>query len=392
MVDVVVIGGGVVGLATARELARRGQRVVVLDKEPALGAHASGRNSGVLHAGFYYSADSLKARTCADGSRRWRDFLTERGLPLRRCGKLVVARDEAELPVLEALLTRGQANGVRLSLIDAAEAQRIEPRVKTHRAALWSPDTATTDPREALSALAADTMAAGVSVRWGEAFVSRDDAGVRTTEGLIRCARVLSAAGLQADRVAGAWGAGRDYRIVPFRGSYLLGDDAAGPLRTCVYPVPEPGMPFLGVHFTVTPSGRVKIGPTATPALWREHYAGVGGLRFDELADVTRRQAELFVRDPSFRRLARREISRLSRRRLVARASALLHDVDPSAFRTWGLPGIRAQLQRASTGALVDDFVVEAAERSLHVLNAVSPAFSSSLALAPRLADMLEAT
>ena len=201
-VDLLVIGAGVVGLSAARAFQRRhtGARVVVLDKEPQLSAHASGRNSGVLHAGFYYASDSLKARFCREGNLGWRAFCAEHGVDVRACGKLVVASDEAELPALEALYRRGLGNGVRLEMLSEAQAREIEPRVKTRQRALYSPDTAVLDPRAAMAALARDSERLGVEIRLGEAARSREGGAVQTTVGRYLPARLLNCAGLHADR------------------------------------------------------------------------------------------------------------------------------------------------------------------------------------------------
>jgi L-2-hydroxyglutarate oxidase len=391
--DLLVIGGGVVGLSAARAWALRhpGSRVVVLEKEADTGAHASGRNSGVLHAGFYYGTDSLKARFSVEGNRQMAAFCDARGVPVRRCGKLVVCRDDAERDVLDLLFERGRANGARIERLSAEDARRIEPRIRTHGAALWSPDTAVVDPIRVVRALAADAVAAGVSVRTGTSFTGRTAGIVTTASGPIGAGRILNCAGAYADRVAAAWGAGSRWALVPFRGAYVLGDPSAPPLACCVYPVPDLAMPFLGVHLTVTTDGGLKIGPTAAPARWREDYGGTGGFSGPELSEQSRIQLRLLRRDATFRRHAVRELAKHSRTWLVREASRLVSGLERRAFRTWGRPGIRAQLVERETGALVSDFVVEEASRSLHVLNAVSPAFTCSLPFAEHLVDRLEA-
>jgi L-2-hydroxyglutarate oxidase LhgO len=364
--------------------------VRVLDKEPALGAHASGRNSGVLHAGFYYSDDSLKMALCREGNARWQALCSDRQLPLRRCGKLVVARDEAEVATVEALAQRGQRNGVEVRLVSAEEARGIEPRVRTHRVALWSPRTATVDPAACLRALAEEAAGLGVSLSLGERVLGRAEGGLRTESGVVRAEAVVNAAGLHADRVASWWGATGSLAVVPFRGLYLMGTPAAGPLACCVYPVPEPGMPFLGVHFTVAVDGTVKIGPTAMPALWREQYDGLSGFSVGQLQAVLAAHLRLGLADAGVRALAARELGKLSRRVLVRRATPLLDGVQLAHYRAWGRPGIRAQLVDTATQQLVKDFVVRDAEGSVHVLNAVSPGFTCALPFGELVADRVE--
>lgn len=392
--DLLVVGAGVVGLAAAREYARAHPRakVVVLDKEGAVGRHASGRNSGVLHAGFYYAADSLKARFSVEGNRELGQLCDRAGLPIRRCGKLVVARTERELPGLDALVARGVANGVRIERLSAEDARRIEPSVAGVGAA-WSPDTAVVDPERVVAQLAAEAQDAGVELRLGAPFTGRSGGIVTTPSGPIGAGVVLNCAGAYADRVAAAWGVGARFALVPFRGSYVLGDGAAPRLACCVYPVPDPELPFLGVHLTVRVDGGVKIGPTAGPARWREDYGGAFGLdgfRVDELGEQVAVQTRLLTTS-TFRRHALRELGKHSRTVLVAEARKLVGGLRRGSFRTWGRTGIRAQLVDRATGGLVSDFVVEAGDRSVHVLNAVSPAFTCALPFARYLASRVEA-
>ena len=390
--DYLVIGAGIVGLSIALELRRRhpGRRVVVLEKEQAVGEHASGRNSGVLHAGFYYAADSLKARLCRDGNRELRDYCKTLGLPLRECGKLVVTRDASELPRLDALYERGLANGVPLELLDAREAARIEPRAKTVERALFSPTTASGDPRAVLERMAMDARAAGIDLRLGAAFLRAAPAGVESRSGRVHAGCVVNAAGLYADRVAKSFGFGERYTILPFKGVYLCSDESPGVLRAHVYPVPDPAFPFLGVHLTVTVDGHEKIGPTALPALWREAYGGLARFRPLELLELALRDAALFLRAGfDFRAHAVRELRLQRRGALVREAARLIEGVRPERFRRWGRPGIRAQLLERRTQELVMDFVVEGDAKSVHVLNAVSPAWTCALPFARHVVDRM---
>lgn len=390
--DFLVVGGGVVGLSIARELKRRNGKasVVLLDKEDGPDRHASGRNSGVLHAGFYYTADSLKARFTRAGNLAWTEYCRERGLPLRACGKLVVASKPEDLPVLDELLRRGKANGVPVEAVDAKAAREIEPRARTLGRALWSPSTATVDPAACLAALAADAAREGVDLRWGQAYAGRAGGAVRTSKGVLEAGFVVNAAGLYADAVARDFGFSARYRILPFKGLYLYSDEPAGAFRTHVYPVPDIRNPFLGVHFTVTVDGRVKIGPTAIPALWRENYGGLAGFSAVELAEILARQAGLFFGAGfDFRRLAFEEIRKNSRRVMAGLAAALADGVKPRDYRRWGKPGIRAQLMDVTTRQLVMDFVLEGDRRSMHVLNAVSPGFTCAMPFASHVVDKI---
>jgi len=391
--EVLIIGGGIIGVALAVELKRRHSdvRIVLLEKEQALGAHASGRNSGVLHAGFYYTADSLKARLCREGNRALSAYCAGRGLPIHRCGKLVVARDAAELARLDELLARAEANGVTLSMISAGEARAIEPRARTFERALWSPTTASVDPLQVLMSLAADAEAAGVAIRRGTAYRGRAANAVRTTEGDWHAGYVINAAGLHADRIARDFGFGSDYRILPFKGLYLNSTEPPHSLRTNIYPVPDLRQPFLGVHFTVTVDGHVKLGPTATPALWRESYEGFSRFSAREMWEIASLQTRLLLSGGfGFAGLAVAELRKSFRRRLIACAASLADGVRAEDYPRWGRPGLRAQLVDVRTGRLEMDFRFEGDERSFHVLNAVSPAFTCAIPFSRLLAEEIE--
>ncbi|MDX6768007.1 MAG: L-2-hydroxyglutarate oxidase [Elusimicrobiota bacterium] len=377
--DVLVVGGGILGLAAAREAKRRRPKakVVLLEKEDAPGRHASGRNSGVLHAGFYYSPDGLKARLCREGNAALSAWCLERGLPYAKRGKLVVASGPEDLPRLEELLRRGKANGVRLEKLDAAAAREAEPRAKVFEAALWSPDTAVVDPGAVVASLAADAKALGVELRLGRAWRRGDwDAGA-----------VINAAGLQADRVAAGYGFGASYALVPFRGFYLYSDEAPGAFRALIYPVPDPAFPFLGVHVTVDVHGRAKLGPNALPGFWREQYGGLAGFSAGELFELLPRHARIAAGSAA---VGAEEAAKATRAGMVSRAARLASGLTVSAFRRWGPTGIRAQLVERASGALVHDFVVEGDDRSVHALNAVSPGFTCALPFAALLADRLK--
>lgn len=388
-VDFLVVGGGIVGISCAAALKRKyaDATVRLIEKDATLGSHASGRNSGVLHAGFYYSSSSLKARFSRDGCRRLTEYCLERGLPINRCGKLVVAQSEADHAGIDELKRRAESNGVPVEEVDEAGVAEIEPRARTVGRALFSPTTASVHPVKVLSSLAQDAAALGVETLTSTAYRRRVGDVVHTSSGSFPVRFVVNAAGLYADKIAHDHGLGRQYRILPFKGLYLYGDERER-LRTNVYPVPDLGNPFAGVHFTVTVDGHVKIGPTATPAFWREQYAWFSKFRFGEFAEIAARELSLLARnDFGFRDLAIAEIRKYWRPRLVALAARLVPDIRPEHYRTWGPPGIRAQLFDVGERKLEMDFVVEGDERSLHVLNAVSPAFTCSLPFADYLVE-----
>jgi L-2-hydroxyglutarate oxidase LhgO len=389
--DCLVIGAGIVGITVALAWKRRfpAERVVVIDKEPALGAHASGRNSGVIHAGFYYTADSLKARFCREGNRRLRSYIKDRGLPINECGKLVVAQDHTQLPALDELARRGAANGVAVEMISAADAKRREPRVRTHERALWSPTTASADPLTVINAMADDAVAAGIALHRGVAWLGPlPGGGARSSAGDCAAPYLINCAGLYADRVAQAHGFCTNHVILPFKGLYLYSDQPVGALKCHIYPVPDLAYPFLGVHATVTVDGHGKLGPTAMPAFWRENYRGFDHFRLGECVEILAREASLMLNAGfDFRGLAVTELHKAVKSHLVKQAQALLDGVLVRDHRRWGRPGIRAQLLDIRTRKLVMDFLLEGDAHSLHVLNAVSPAWTCSLPFADHVVD-----
>jgi L-2-hydroxyglutarate oxidase LhgO len=398
--DFVIVGAGIVGLALARELKSRhpAARIVVLEKEAAVGEHASGRNSGVLHSGVYYAAGSLKGALCAQGARELAAYCTEHRLPIARAGKVVVPTCAAEDAVLDMLRDRARHNGARAELVDAHQLNELEPdaRSATGRA-LHVPDTAVVDPKAMLRHLARALAAAGVDIVLGQRVEEIDPGrgwlragGPGGAGGLeVHYGHLFNAAGLQADRVARACGAGERYAMLPFKGLYYrLLPESGMRIGGLIYPVPDLQVPFLGVHVTKEIDGTVLVGPTAVPALGREHYRGVQGIHAVEAVGILLRLGELYARDAQgFRRFAHTEALRFLKTRFVVAARALLPRLRPEHLTRSPKVGIRAQLLDRIAHRLVMDFVVEPGERSTHVLNAVSPAFTSAFPFARLVLD-----
>lgn len=381
--DYLIIGAGIIGLAIARELRNRfpGRSITIIEKEPDVAYHSSGRNSGVLHAGFYYSADSLKARFTRDGNFEMKEFCRGKGLRLNENQKVVVAKDESELEPLYELDRRGKRNGVDVKIITEQEMKEIDPNAKTHRFALYSPNTATVDPTEVNKAIRDELLASGVKVLFSQGYKRRVDGNtVETTAGTILSAgRLINTAGLYADKIARDFGFSNHYTIIPFKGIYLKYTKKDKPIRTNIYPVPNLKNPFLGVHYTITVDGTIKIGPTSIPAFWRENYKGMDHFRMGELGNVLSWEARLFLSNAfGFRGLAFDEMKKYNKSYFVNLATSMVHQIDKSGFTEWSKPGIRAQLLNTKTLELVMDFVVEGNGTTIHVLNAVSPAFTCS--------------
>ena len=391
--DFLILGGGIIGICVARELKRRfpDTDVTLLEKEVACGLHASGRNSGIIHAGFYYSADSLKAKLTRSGNRAMTDYCEAKKIPLKRCGKLVVAKDEDDLPQLDELLRRGVVNGVPLESLTEQQAREIEPRVKTHQRAIFSPSTASANPQHVIEEMTQDAKNERITIRTDVRYLRSKNGVVVTSQGTFIAGHVVNAAGLYADKIAIDFGFSERYRILPFKGLYLYSDEPPNAFRTNIYPVPDLRNPFLGVHFTVKEDGRAKIGPTAIPALWREQYRRFDNFKFGEFIEVLLREAGLMLSSTfDFQKLALEEVQKYSRPRLVALASTLAHGVRPEHYRRWGEPGIRAQLLDIKHRKLEMDFVIEGDARSTHLLNAVSPGWTCAIPFARYAVDQIE--
>lgn len=391
--DFLIIGGGIIGITISLELRSRypEAEIVLLEKEEKTGQHASGRNSGVLHAGFYYSADSYKAKLTKEGNRTLTEYCLARNLSINRCGKLVVASTAEELDGLHELARRGKVNGVNTELISEKEAREIEPRARTFELALYSPTTATVDPSQINESLYQDALHAGIKVFTKTAYISSSGNKIKTSNGVINTGYVVNASGLYADHVARTFGFAQDYTILPFKGLYLYALNNSNSFRCNIYPVPDINNPFLGVHLTVDVNGNVKIGPTAIPAFWRENYNGLENFSLGELIKILGMETRLFVSDHfNFRKLALEELSKIYRRKLVSLASRLAKGIKPEDFTRWGRPGIRAQLLNTKTMSLEMDFCFEGDDRSFHVLNAVSPAYTCAFPFSKMVVEEIE--
>ena len=383
--DFGVIGAGIVGLAMAnriREL-HPTATIAVFDKEDSVGQHASGRNSGVLHAGFYYSPDTLKAELTRDGNQMLRDFCKQENIAIKETGKVVVTQNEAQIPALQELHRRGNVNGVETELISVAQLAELEPLAQSVEIALWSPHTAVANPIAVTQALAAKVVREGAVLKLGQKVTNAKDQLISTDFGNFAIGHIINTAGLYADKVAKQFGFCDDYAMLPFKGLYWYGNWAPGKLQRHVYPVPDVRNPFLGVHLTVTVDGRAKIGPTAIPIFSRESYAGFGGLSPKEILNIVGIYPKFLTsKHHDVLGLIKSELPKYSQRHLVKQAQALVPSVRPQDFKERGKPGIRAQLLDVKNKKLEMDFVVRGDENSTHLLNAVSPAWTSALAMA----------
>jgi (S)-2-hydroxyglutarate dehydrogenase len=390
--DLAVVGGGILGLATARALLadRPDLRLVILEKEARLASHQTGHNSGVIHSGIYYKPGSHKARLCVEGARLMKAFCAEHGIRVDPIGKVIVATSEAELPRLQTLFERGTANGVEgLRLIDKDDLREIEPHAAAVRA-IHSPTTSIVDYGEVAQAIARELLTQGTVIRTGARVtgIQRKDEGfdLATASGSVQARHLVNCAGLYSDVVARLAGARPGVRIIPFRGEYyMIRPERHDLVRGLIYPVPDPEFPFLGVHFTRTVHGEVEAGPNAVLAFAREGYR-FGRIHLRELGGT--------LGYPGFWAMARRywrmgsyEMYRsLSKAAFVQALQRLLPAIGPADI-TPGGAGVRAQAV-AEDGSLVDDFRIARSEDAIHVLNAPSPAATASLAIGRHIAGL----
>ena len=381
--DVLIIGAGAIGfsIGIAYLDANPGKKVLIADKENQIGKHASGRNSGVLHAGFYYSPESLKAKFCREGNAELRKIAKKYRIPIRDVGKVVVARNEEENLRLDELFERGLRNGVDLELLDEQSLKQFEPLAETTSRFLWSPTTAVSDPVLMVNALRNEFERLGGAVVLAARIDLVEDFGMIHVRNKTYDAKfIVNAAGAQADRISRNINVGNEYAMLPFLGVYRTTNQSQLPLQRLVYPVPHPINPFLGVHFTLTINGLVKIGPTAIPVFGREQYVfNTGWSVSDSLQAFKGATALIKGESHNFGAILKSEWPKVFLKRLVKESTELV----PSAHKVkrWDKkpPGIRAQLVHLPSGKLEQDFVAKKYLNSVHVLNAVSPGWTSAI-------------
>ena len=376
---VLVVGAGIIGMSLAYEWQKRNpnDEIIIIDKEAHEAFHASGKNSGILHAGFYYNADSLKAKLTALGNRKMKEFCKSKNIKINETGKLVVAKNENELKILNELAKRSVLNSAGAYLITEKEAKKIDPNAKTYKFALYSPNTASVNPREVCRMLRKDLQSRGVKFIFNMPFEK-----YKTSFDFL-----INAAGLYADKIAHKFNMGLNYTVIPFKGLYLkyFGNDK---IKTQIYPVPNIKNPFLGIHFTLMADETIKIGPTAIPAFWRENYIGLDRFNFKEMIEILGIETKMFLKHKWFRDLAFYEIRYYLSENLINEAKKLVYKLRGN-FKPYP-PGIRAQLVDLRDYSLVMDFLIERKENQIHILNAVSPAFTASFAFGEYVLEKLK--
>ncbi len=391
--DYVIIGAGIVGMSVASELIKRNSKasIAILDKEIDLGKHASGRNSGVLHCGIYYRDDSLKAKVCAKGAELMKAFAKEHNIPLINGGKVIVPASEKHAITMHSLMNNAKNNGVTAHWIDEKQLLELEPFAKPVEKAIYCPATSVIDNKGVLFALKKLLVEKGVKFFHDCKVINIQTSSkqLNTSQGNFNYHYLFNCAGAYADHLAKMEGLALNYTLLPFKGIYYkLSETAAKKVNSNIYPVPDISTPFLGVHFTRSVYGDVYAGPTAIPVLGRENYHRLQGINVKETSDLVMQLVKLmWTNQHNFRTLAKSEIKKYSKKVFFENAKQLLPSLEINDLISCSKAGIRPQLMNKETRSLEMDYIFEKTDSSIHVLNAISPAFTSSFAFAEMIVD-----
>ena len=386
--DQIIIGAGIVGISLGLALLERNpnRKVLIIDKEEKPGVHASGRNSGVLHAGFYYSPDSLKAKFCRLGNLELRKFCKENNLHILETGKVVVCQDKQDVVKLEELYRRGIANRVNIEILDSKDLEKIEPAAQTVDKFIWSPTTAVGNPKEVINKLAEKFTKSGGNFSFNtqvELIEKDNEILIKTKDVTYSANSLINAAGAYAADLAKQVNVGTEYVCLPFLGAYKKSKLLPVNPKRLVYPVPNPVNPFLGVHTTITLNNEIKIGPTAFPVIGKEQYKLMDGFNLKDLIQFFASSTALLKSDSvDLLGLAKEEALKLFKKPLLRRTRKLSSSLDSNKNWVKYPSGIRAQIINTKTKAIEMDYIVKSDKNVVHILNAVSPGWTSSIPFA----------
>jgi L-2-hydroxyglutarate oxidase len=396
--DYVIVGAGIVGMSLAYELIKRSpnKKIAILEKEPDIGVHASGRNSGVLHCGIFYREDSLKAKVCSIGAKRMSEFAKLHDIPCVNGGKVVVPTSEENIKTLDVLMQNAKQNNVAAHLIDEKELLKLEPYAAPASKAIYCPSTSVIDNKAVLKTLKKLLIEAKVDFIHDckVTNVLTNKNCVMSSRGVINYGYLFNCAGAYADQIAKMEGLAQDYTLLPFKGIYYKMTPQAGTrVKSNIYPVPNVATPFLGVHFTRSIHDDVYVGPTAIPVFGRENYHRLQGVSLSETSELSMQLLKLFISNENgFRNIAKNEMMKYSKKVFFEGAKKLMPSLKMDELISCSKVGIRPQLMNKKKKALEMDYIFEKTKNSIHVLNAISPAFTSSFAFADMIlekADMI---
>ncbi len=388
--DLIILGAGITGLSVARQqlLTDSGCKVLIIEKEEKIGLHASGRNSGVLHSGIYYQSDSLKAKFCSEGGQLIAEYCQEFGLPIKRCGKVIVPKTAEEDNYLDLLHKRAELNGAETRIIDKAELNEIEPAAfsATSRA-LYSPNTSVVDPHSVINKILLNLMNNNVVVAFEEYVTSADPqlSLIRTNKNVVyEYGHLINCTGQYSDLVSKIFNIGKQYYLIPFKGMYYkLKDESQIRLNGLVYPVPDLRIPFLGIHSVKLVNGDIYFGPNSIPALGREHYEGIKGINVKDTIKTSYYLLKQYLDNKDgFRSFAHRELQQISEYSFYTEATKMIPKLKSTDLIKSKKVGIRAQLYNKEKHAFEMDFIIKNQDNITHILNAVSPAFTSAFSFA----------
>ncbi len=377
-----IIGGGIVGISIAREAALRRyfKRITIIEKEKELGLHASSRNSGVIHAGFYYAPNTSKALFCSEANNLLRNYCIEKNVEVKKSGKVVVCNDKNDVKIIDELYQRGINNSAKIFLLKERELSNYEPLALTSEKFIWSPNTWSANPRNLIKAIKKELIELNVKIVLNRKIVSqRKNTLIDRENNKYHYDFLINAAGAHSLKIAQLFNIENDFALLPFRGMYLKSKKKVNSFKRHIYPVPDIRQPFLGIHTTLSSDGYLKLGPTAIPVLSPENYNNFSGIDLDYLPNILINQTKLFLNNSfGYRDLAFRELKNLRKKNIIASAQKLTKlKLFESDFE-WYSPGIRAQLFNKKSGKLAMDFVNIKNSNQYHILNSISPAWTCS--------------
>jgi len=395
--DYVILGAGITGLTISREILSRNRdaEILLIEKENEIGLHGTGRNSGVLHSGIYYPTKSLKAKFCSEGSKLMKDYCYEKGLPVLNCGKVILPTSNDEINQIHTLLDRGRKNGANVFKVNSEELQEIEPEANNSLSiALYSPDTSVVDPKKVMHSIFNELVnSKSISVLFSDFVVFSDPEKslIITNKGFnFTYGHLINTTGQYADVTSKSFGIGNEYTIIPFKGVYYgLSEKSNIKLNGLVYPVPDLNVPFLGIHSVKLVNEDIYFGPTAFPAFGRENYNGLQGISLKEASTISfYLLKQYFKNNQGFRNYTHQESLKFLKKNFVKSIKKLIPSIDYDDLVQSNKVGIRAQLYNTTKNQLEMDFVVKTTSNTTHVLNAVSPAFTSSLSFSKYILDL----